>query len=535
MTELVEKFLTEEATTNPSGGNSFFSFVVSPEYITSEILLSVLYRQLGFTDFASTGADKYIPFLSRDLKKVITGSNEFAVAPFSADEIRQLLEEIVTVPKEATQRDKYKELLFLYPLTPYAAIFSHPIRLKSPKGSPEDQTGGTPWNPSAILKQMFVYATQEQDDLTTLWDEVFSNLSIQDGENEDFFAKCFDGVLETYAENKADTYCKSIKWEKIPSPFKSLENLELMPLADRNEIVKSPHKVFAEDIRNLLKLKKHFSRRQWLTLFEAYLRLSMSSFVAWITHMYLQVYNVLQSVIETNADVPTIEQFRKMLSFSSNTEHSIFSYGEQFAKNKRELVVKYGPAFYYIAFLLFTLKEKFSYVPNWTSTQNFLDSLKDISSFFQNENTSQEFVSDFAHILERNSAVLKQKRNGRIKHLDQFFANMRQRNVADSNFGRYDQSYMAKKRSGYKSAPYVVIPGSALLLTLAFCCTKRSRTVITLKSFREYLLNFGFVIKQSQIAAFTTQLRNLGLTMDSPDAEEGVIILSPFMTEGTDK
>ena len=52
MTELVEKFLTEESTTNPSGGNSFFSFVVSPEYITSEILLSVLYRQLGFTDFA---------------------------------------------------------------------------------------------------------------------------------------------------------------------------------------------------------------------------------------------------------------------------------------------------------------------------------------------------------------------------------------------------------------------------------------------------------------------------------------------------
>ena len=112
---------------------------------------------------------------------------------------------------------------------------------------------------------------------------------------------------------------------------------------------------------------------------------------------------------------------------------------------------------------------------------------------------------------------------------------MRQRNVADPNFGRYDQSYMSKKRSGYKSAPYVVIPGSALLLTLAFCCTKRSRTVITLKSFREYLLNFGFAIKQSQIAAFTTQLRNLGLTMDSPDAEEGVIILSPFMTEGTDK
>lgn len=194
MTELVEKFLTEETTTNPSGGNSFFSFIVSPEYITSEILLSVLYRQLGFADFSSTGADKYIPFLSRDLKKVITGSNEFTVAPFSADEIRLLLEEIVTVPKEATQRDKYKELLFLYPLTPYAAIFSHPIRLKSPKGSPEDQTGGTPWNPSAILKQIFVYATQEQSDLTALWDEVFSNLSIQDGENEDFFAKCFDGV-----------------------------------------------------------------------------------------------------------------------------------------------------------------------------------------------------------------------------------------------------------------------------------------------------------------------------------------------------
>ena len=307
-----------------------------------------------------------------------------------------------------------------------------------------------------------------------------------------------------------------------------------MPLPDRTEIVKSPHKVFAGDIRNILKLKKHFSRRQWLTLFEAYLRLSMSSFVAWTAHMHLQIHDILQSVIEEQTDIPTIEQFYKMLSFSSNTEHSIFSYGEQFAKNKRELVVKYGPALYYISFMLFTLKEKFSYVPDWTSAQKFLDSLKDISTFFKNEEIRKDFVSDFAQILEKNSAILKQKRNGRIKHLDEFFNNMRQRNVADSNFGRYDQSYMSKKRSGYKS-PYVVIPGSALLLTLAFCCTKRSRTVITLKSFREYLLNFGFAIKQSQIAAFTTQLRNLGLTMDSPDAEEGVIILSPFMTEGTDK
>ena len=103
-------------------------------------------------------------------------------------------------------------------------------------------------------------------------------------------------------------------------------------------------------------MKKQFSRRQWLTLLEAYLRLSMSSFVAWVTHMHLQIYDILQSVIEENIEIPTIEQLRKMLSFSSNTEHSIFSYGEQFAKNKRELVVKYGPAFYYISFTLFTLK-----------------------------------------------------------------------------------------------------------------------------------------------------------------------------------
>ena len=113
MTELVEKFLTEDTTTNPSEGNSFFSFIVSPEYITSEILLSVLYRQLGFCDFSSTGADKYIPFLSRDLKKLIASSNDFTVPPFTADEIRQLLEEIVTVPKEASQRDKYKDFHML--------------------------------------------------------------------------------------------------------------------------------------------------------------------------------------------------------------------------------------------------------------------------------------------------------------------------------------------------------------------------------------------------------------------------------------
>lgn len=534
MRMLAETFLEKDTgvTTNSSQHKSFFSFAVGPEYITSEILLSVLYRQLGFNDLSSTTSDKFIPFLSRDLKKTITTDVTFSVEPFSSHEIRTLLEEIVTVPKEATQRDKYKEQLFLYPLTPYAALFSHPVKLKSPKGDPFDQSGSTPWSPASILKQMFIYATKDETERTALWHELFEALSIQDGEEEDYFANCFDGILKEYVETKANTYQKDLKWSAIKDPFAAALKHEYMTFEDREGIFKAPHKVFTDDLRNLLKLKKQFSRRQWLTLIEAYLRLSMSAFVAWTIHMHLQIYTVLTNVVEGRAELPTIEQLREKMSLSSNSEHSLFSYGELFAKNKRELVVNFGPAFYYIAFLLFVLERKYSYTPNWSSLQGFLESLPTIANHFKGEGACEDLVAAFGAILENKSAILKQKRNGKVKHLDQFFANLRQRNVADTAFAHYDQSYLARRRAARKNAPYVVIPGSALLLTLVFCCTKRSRTVVTLKTFREYLLNLGFAIKQSQIASFTLQLRNLGLTMDSPDAEEGVIILSPFTMEG---
>lgn len=526
MISLAKGFLEK----SPNRDKSFFSFVVAPEYLTSEMLLSLVYRQLGFSDFVATSADRFIPFLSRDLKKVITTSTNFSTEPFDSNEIRMLLENVVSVPKELSQRDKYKDLLFFYPLTPYAALFSHPVKLKSPKGDPTTQTGSSPWNPASIFKQMFMYSTKDDSDRTELWNELFEALCVQD-ENEDFFAKVVDGILEKYTEINELTYGKTLKWSAITNPFESSLENELMSWDDRSKINCSPYKVFAEDLRNLLKLKQQFSRRQWLTLLEAYLRISMAAFVAWTIHMHLQVYNVLLEVIKDQSVIPTLEQLYEKLSLSTNSEHSLFSYGELFAKNKQALVTQFGPAFYYIDFLLFVLKEKFSYIPDWTTVQGFYDSLSKIAEIFKDETYRQDFNTAFGTILEEKSAILKQKRTGKIKHLDEFFSLLRQRSVADSKYSHYDQSYLAKRRSAYKNSPYVLIPGSAQLLTLAFCCVQRSRTVVTLEAFREYLLHFGFSIKQSQIEAFTLQLRNLGLTMDSPDAEEGAIILPPFTME----
>jgi hypothetical protein len=105
-----------------------------------------------------------------------------------------------------------------------------------------------------------------------------------------------------------------------------------------------------------------------------------------------------------------------------------------------------------------------------------------------------------------------------------------QRQTADQNLRGYDQGYQLKKRAEYASAPWVVSLGPAALLALVHCCLAEAAGPRSVHRLCEHLAWYGMDVDIDDIAKsdLGKKLRMLGLVLDSPDAESGMLLVPPF-------
>jgi hypothetical protein len=108
-----------------------------------------------------------------------------------------------------------------------------------------------------------------------------------------------------------------------------------------------------------------------------------------------------------------------------------------------------------------------------------------------------------------------------------------QRQTADLNLRGYDQGYQLKKRAEYASAPWVVSLGPVAVLALVHCCLAEAAGPRSIQRLSEHLAWYGLNVDVDDIAKsdLGRTLRMLGLVLDSPDAESGMLLIPPFEVE----
>ena len=102
--------------------------------------------------------------------------------------------------------------------------------------------------------------------------------------------------------------------------------------------------------------------------------------------------------------------------------------------------------------------------------------------------------------------------------------------TSEAGMDTYDQGYYLRKRGNYKTAPWIVSLGPVSVLTLVHCCTHRAKGPRTVEDFCRHLTHYGIEIRAQDVprSDLGQTLRNLGLVLDSPDAEGGMVLVSPF-------
>jgi hypothetical protein len=110
-----------------------------------------------------------------------------------------------------------------------------------------------------------------------------------------------------------------------------------------------------------------------------------------------------------------------------------------------------------------------------------------------------------------------------------------QRQSATEVLRGYDQGYFLKKRGTHSSAPWLVSFGPVSVLAVVHCCLHGTGGARSVHRLAEHLEEYGMHMSLDDLSKteLGTKLRLLGLVLDSPDAESGMLLVPPFQITQT--
>jgi hypothetical protein len=108
---------------------------------------------------------------------------------------------------------------------------------------------------------------------------------------------------------------------------------------------------------------------------------------------------------------------------------------------------------------------------------------------------------------------------------------LRQRQTAADTLRGYDQGYVLRPPRGQSDrAPLVVSLGPVAVLALVHCCLREAAGPRSVRKLCDHLAAYGVDVDLDDVAnsELGKNLRMLGLVLDSPDAESGMLLVPPF-------
>lgn len=513
--------------------NAFFQPPIIPEYLPSEMLTAACYRALGYSGMK----DVWISQNGRALTKLFIEKDGVCPEPFNKKEVWKLLKDVLLSPEDPKQKrsQKYSDFLFLAPIVPATAYFSNPVRLKKNLNT----TGGTPWNVELIFKTLIAYSSFDREDSEDLWSRFYEAFGVQDDSREDYFARIVESVLRSCADavqkEDQDAACRFPRWERCANDIYD-DGKFLISSGDRSIFSEiSPLDEIRRSLRAILALKPSFSRWQWMTMLDAQMRMSVVALMLWLLDLHHVAERAIQRFVIDGAELPDLDDreiFKRL--YQENRVQNVFCYGEGFAKAQKLVVTRYAREYLKLAYFLFLSRELAPDVCasiSWSSVSGFIDSIRKLKEVYSIAGNRDLFERGVVKMLDAKAEDLNPKKS-RLKHILEFFTVLRQRAVVESqsDFMRYDQSYLVHKKGDYSSAPFVVDIGSMACFVIAFCCAN-GRRVFPLKDLNRYLERYYITVQSGHVEQFLSYLKGLGLTMDSPDAGDGLMVRNPFYSE----
>jgi len=494
-----------EASLHPCYKESFLHMRPAPEYASGEVLLASLYRNVGFGKAVSEGTT---PQRGRNFLKHIEKQRrkpEHHEGMLSVDSWESIVCQSLSSPKQPNQSSS--RFLQICPLVPDASLYSLSARLAS-----------NTWNPGSLVKKVIDSGSPDYAQASGTWEQVFQRLGIE--EDEDVWARFLQGQFEKWRPDElANEWCTVNELK----PSAAVDQWRL----SRCEI---PADQFVRDLEHVLDLKNSLTRRQWVSLVESVLRIGTASHVLWLCHSNSLCLNLLDSALQ-GKELPSEEEFSQALTGNA----AFWRYGQKATQEIKDAARGFVVARAGLNLLLWfcqQLQEKGSLsipedaLANIRSIYGFATALKESREKFP----LVEFREGLQLALEADPRIVACKR-GISSNVAEFLGHvLRQRQTSEPGMGSYDQGYYLRKGGRHASAPWIVSLGPVAVMMLVHCCVQGGRGPRTVEDLCQHLACYGIEARPRDVAEgdLGHTLRNLGLILDSPDAEGGMVLFSPL-------
>jgi hypothetical protein len=482
------------SSSHPAYDGSALNIRPAPEFATAEVIVASTYRASGF----ERHAEGHVPSLgSRFDKASAKGDKENRGAHVSTELWRTILYGALESPKQPNQ--SARRFLQLCPIVPDVALYSGSARLSA-----------NSWNPGQLVERVVRLGSNSVDAAQALWSELHAGLTV--GADDDIWARWLQGEFERRR-------MLDIEW----NPTELSETPTLMD-TDK-EGLRIPATQFCRDLSAILAAKRRMTRRQWISLVEAVLRLGTVSHVLWLCDVNDRLWRVVREVLG-GAAIPGEDEVRQRV-FASKQSYLV--HGAPALPIVRDFASRYLAARLGINLVLWHLEEHDVKVQNLSSAADVV-SLCEQVAYWRGEQGESGVLAELAELQDSHAQTVACKR-GIGSNIVEFCRHvLGQRQTADQNLRGYDQGYQLKKRAEYASAPWVVSLGPAALLALVHCCLAEAAGPRSVHRLCEHLAWYGMDVDIDDIAKsdLGKKLRMLGLVLDSPDAESGMLLVPPF-------
>ena len=474
---------------------SFFNLRPAPEYASSEVLVSSLYRRSGYQGYAE-GA---VPRAGKEFDKARRPKEAEGPAHVSEDLWSTVLHGVMESPKLPNQSSR--RFLQLSPVVPETALYSGSAR-----------SSGKSWNPGQLIERMILLGAASDEDAKALWSELHASLSVTD--KDDIWARWLQ---------------EEFKWRSTVEQEWSPTSLSLeggLPTANKAGL-DYPARQFVRDLRAIIAAKDGMTRRQWISLLEAVLRLGSVTHVLWLCNVSDQLWRLARHVLEHGA-VPASEEVSNHLFKITGP---FATYGKPLIPNIRSHASRYLSARLGLNFLLWKLESDGLETKSLASLDDVTSLLKMISEHKHRLSGSIEEITD---LKEQHTRALACKK-GIGSNIVEFGRHvLGQRQAALEVLRGYDQGYFLRKGGQHQSAPWTVSLGPVAVLALVHCCLNEVEGPRSVQRLSDHLMRYGVSIHHNEVATSDLghKLRMLGLVLDSPDAESGMLLMPPFDLDG---
>jgi hypothetical protein len=345
-----------------------------------------------------------------------------------------------------------------------------------------------------------------------IWKGLFEALGVDD--RDDIFARFLQGEIQTWSNGPA--------WERLPEDAET-------SIKDMDDLGACPARQLVRDLSAIVAAKNSMTRRQWTSLLEAVLRLGAVAHVAWLCDVHARTWNCVRQALAGGGPISKTEA--RSAIFPNVLEY--FSYGDRAIPRFTDLASQYLSARLGLNATLWALDQV------GVKTKGGLSSAAQVATLCSEVRTARDELGklDIQTILsevgERETHRLLCKKGIGSNILEFARHALGQRQAANPILRGYDQGYALRKKSVASSSPWVVGLGPVSVLALVHCSLADAAGPRSVRRLAQHLAAYGVTVDHREIASndLGHQLRMLGLVLDSPDAESGMLLVPPFASQ----